>query len=202
MAQLTLEERITRLEDIEAIKQLKARYCDICDDMHNPNRIGALFAEDGIWESPDFGQAKGHAAIRQLFVEYSDSLEIELDYQGFPAELAGLPGAYAPPRGCLLLATDGRASAGCVALRPFDSITCEMKRLFVRPERQGTGLGRILATRVIMEARTIGYATILLDTLPTMRGALHLYEKLGFTRRSAYYATPIEGSVFMELQLR
>lgn len=70
MAQLTLEERITRLEDIEAIKQLKARYCDICDDMHNPDRIGALFAEDGIWESPDFGQAKGHAAIRELFQKF------------------------------------------------------------------------------------------------------------------------------------
>lgn len=70
MAQLTLEERITRLEDIEAIKQLKARYCDVCDDMHNPDRIGALFAEDGIWESPDFGQAKGHAAIRELFQKF------------------------------------------------------------------------------------------------------------------------------------
>jgi len=142
------------------------------------------------------------AAIRQLFVEYSDSLEIELDYQGFPAELAGLPGAYAPPRGCLLLATDGAVSTGCVALRPLGPDACEMKRLFVRPAHQGTGVGRHLATRVIAEARAIGYAALLLDTLPTMHGALRLYEKLGFSRRSAYYQTPIEGSVFMELRLR
>jgi GNAT superfamily N-acetyltransferase len=142
------------------------------------------------------------ATIRQLFQEYAGSLDIALDYQGFPAELAALPGAYAPPRGRLLLATDGRAAAGCVALRPFDATTAEMKRLFVRPERQGTGLGRRLATHVIAEARAIGYTRLLLDTLPTMLGALHLYEQLGFTRRSAYYPTPIEGSVFMELRLR
>ena len=70
---MTLEDRIRRLEDIEAIKQLKARYCDVCDDMHNPERIGSLFAEDGIWESPDFGQAHGPAEIRKLFEGFRDT---------------------------------------------------------------------------------------------------------------------------------
>jgi len=145
--------------------------------------------------------AKEIAAVRQLFEEYAGSLEVDLSYQGFTSEVAGLPGAYAPPHGRLLLATDEGISAGCVALRPIDSKTCEMKRLFVRPERQGLGLGRMLAARVIIEARTIGYATILLDTLPSMQSALRLYEKLGFVRRPAYFRTPIEGNVFMELRL-
>ena len=141
------------------------------------------------------------AVIRRLFGEYADSLDVDLGYQGFAQELAGLPGAYAPPRGQLLLATDESGAAGCVALRPIDGQTCEMKRLFVRPERQGQGVGRMLAARVITEARSIGYATILLDTLPTMQGALRLYESLGFVRRSPYFQTPIAGNVFMELRL-
>jgi putative acetyltransferase len=141
------------------------------------------------------------AAIRELFEEYAGSLGIDLSYQGFPKELADLPGAYAPPLGRLLLATDEGISAGCVALRPVDNQTCEMKRLFVRPERQGVGAGRMLAARVITEARSIGYLTILLDTLPSMKSALRLYESLGFVRRRPYFQTPIEGNVFMELRL-
>ena len=141
------------------------------------------------------------ASVRQLFEEYAGSLEVDLGYQGFTTELAGLPGAYAPPRGRLLLASNEGISVGCVAMRPIDDNTCEMKRLFVRPERQGLGVGRMLVTRVIAEARDIGYSTILLDTLPSMNGALRLYEKLGFVRRLAYFQTPIEGNVFMELRL-
>ncbi|MDB6165838.1 MAG: GCN5-related N-acetyltransferase [Lacunisphaera sp.] len=141
------------------------------------------------------------AAMRELFTEYAGSLGIDLGYQGFPQELASLPGAYAPPRGRLLLATDAGVATGCVALRPVDGQSCEMKRLYVRSEHRGCGLGRKLAERVIAEARPIGYSTILLDTLPTMHGALRLYESLGFVRRPPYFETPIEGNVFMELRL-
>ena len=141
------------------------------------------------------------AAVRRLFNAYAASLGIDLSYQGFETELAGLPGNYAPPRGRLLLAVAEDSATGCVALRPIDDQTCEMKRLFVRPERQGSGLGRRLATRVIDEARAIGYTTILLDTLPSMQGALRLYESLGFVRRPPYFQSPIEGNVFMELRL-
>jgi putative acetyltransferase len=124
-----------------------------------------------------------------------------MSYQGFAAELAGLPGAYAPPRGRLLLALDAGGEAGCVALRPVNEVTCETKRLFVRPSWQGRGLGRALAGRVIAEARTIGYSTLLLDTLPTMHSAIRLYESLGFVRRAPYYPTAPAGTVFMELEL-
>ena len=145
--------------------------------------------------------AKEIAAVRQLFEEYAGSLDVDLSYQGFASEVAELPGAYAPPRGRLLIATDEGTSTGCVALRPINRKTCEMKRLFVRPERQGLGLGRMLVAEVITEARRIGYNTVLLDTLPSMQSALRLYERLGFVRRPAYYNTPIEGNVFMELHL-
>lgn len=140
-------------------------------------------------------------AVRELFEEYAGALSIDLGYQGFAQELAELPGAYAPPRGKLLLATLERIYAGCVALRPIDSRACEMKRLYVRPELRGAGVGRMLAERVIFEARSIEYSVILLDTLPTMHGALRLYESLGFVRRAPYYQSPIEGNVFMELRL-
>jgi putative acetyltransferase len=141
------------------------------------------------------------AAIRTLFEEYAAQLGVDLSYQGFSRELAELPGAYAPLRGRLLLASWDDVPAGCVALRPVDNQTCEMKRLFVRPERQGLGLGRKLVERAIAEARAVGYSTMLLDTLPTMHGALRLYESLGFVRRAPYFQTPIEGNVFMELRL-
>ena len=141
------------------------------------------------------------AAVRGLFEEYAGSLEVELSYQGFAQELAGLPGAYAPPRGRLLLATDGGIAVGCIALRPFNGPTAEIKRLYVRPALQGRGLGRMLVTRVIAEAREAGYTTLVLDTLPDMHGALRLYEKLGFVRRAPYFQTPIAGNIFMELRL-
>jgi putative acetyltransferase len=142
------------------------------------------------------------AVVRRLFEEYAASLGVDLSYQGFAAELAGLPGAYAAPRGRLLLASAEGTSSGCVALRPVDEQACEMKRLFVRPERQRFGLGRMLAARVIDEARVIGYSKILLDTLPCMHGALRLYQSFGFVRRPPYFQSPVEGNVFMELQLK
>jgi ribosomal protein S18 acetylase RimI-like enzyme len=140
------------------------------------------------------------ATARRLFREYEASLGIELTFQRFAQEVAGLPGAYAPPAGRLLLAT-GAEPAGCVALRPLDGGICEMKRLYVRPTARGARLGRRLAETVIREARAIGYARMRLDTLPSMKEAFALYQTLGFREIAPYYATPITGTRFMELSL-
>jgi GNAT superfamily N-acetyltransferase len=140
--------------------------------------------------------------MRTLFQEYAAWLRVDLCFQGFTQELASLPGAYAPPGGRLLLATAGDGPAGCIALRPFGETSCEMKRLFVRPAYRGHGLGRILAERIVSDARDIGYSTMVLDTLPFMHGAIHLYTSLGFVPRSAYYDTPLQQTVFMEKALR
>jgi putative acetyltransferase len=141
------------------------------------------------------------AAARQLFSEYASSLEISLCFQGFDEELASLPGAYAPPQGRLLLAWRGNVSVGCVALRPLAPGTCEMKRLYVRPAYRTGGVGRLLAERVIHEAATAGYRRMRLDTLPTMETALQLYRQLGFRETAPYTNNPVEGAVFLELQL-
>jgi putative acetyltransferase len=141
------------------------------------------------------------AAARRLFEEYAASLNISLCFQNFSEELAGLPGAYAAPRGRLLLALVDGAPAGCVALRPKEGAACEMKRLYVRPAHQGAGLGRQLVGAVITEARAIGYESMLLDTLPIMQTALKLYESIGFVRRAPYFDSPVDGNVFMELKL-
>jgi putative acetyltransferase len=138
---------------------------------------------------------------RELFGEYAAWLGVDLRFQGFAAELAGLPGLYAPPRGRLLLAHAETGTAGCVALRPLDDSVCEMKRLFVRPAFRGRGLGRRLAETVIAEARAIGYASMRLDSLASLVAATKLYESLGFARIPAYYATPLPGTIFMELPL-
>ncbi len=140
-------------------------------------------------------------AARALFEEYAAALEIDLGYQGFADELAGLPGCYAPPRGRLLIAWVGDEAAGCVALRPLDEDVCEMKRLYVRPAIRGSGIGKQLAEAIIAEARQIGYAIIRLDTVPKLEAATRLYESLGFVRRDAYYETPVVGTIFMALRL-
>jgi len=141
------------------------------------------------------------AAIRQLFEEYAASLDVDLCFQNFSAELAGLPGYYAPPQGRLLLARVDGAPAGCVALRPHDTQSGEMKRLYVRPGQRGSGLGRRLVEQVITEARSIGYTRLLLDSLPSMRTAIGLYESLGFVHREPYFPSPVTGNVYMELRL-
>lgn len=141
------------------------------------------------------------AAVARLFREYEASIEIDLCFQDFEAELAGLPGKYAPPSGALLLAQAEDGSAiGCVALRPFQG-GCEMKRLYVSPEGRGMGLGGALVRAILEEAIRLGYSEIFLDTLPTMTEAISRYEKNGFERIGAYYETPIEGTVFMSRKL-
>jgi putative acetyltransferase len=141
------------------------------------------------------------AAARRLFEEYAASIDTDLCFQNFSRELAGLPGAYAPPRGRLLLALVDGIPVGCVGLRPHDAHAGEMKRLFVQPGHQGRGLGRQLVETLITEARAIGYTSLLLDTLPSMQSAQRLYASLGFVHRPPYFESPVGGNVFMELSL-
>jgi len=138
---------------------------------------------------------------KALFLEYAESLGFDLSFQNFDEELANLPGDYAAPKGCLLLAKYKDELAGCVALRPLESSVCEMKRLYVRPEFRGMGIGRALAEAVIEQANRIGYTIMRLDTAPSMNAARALYESLGFRKTAPYRYNPIEGAVFMELRL-
>ena len=120
----------------------------------------------------------------------------------FNEELEYLPGDYAPPDGCLLLALDGEKAAGCVALRKLADNICEMKRLYVLPEFQGLSIGRKLVETLIVEAKRLGYAKMRLDTLPKMTTAQKLYRLLGFKEIAPYRFNPEPGAVFMELELR
>ncbi len=141
------------------------------------------------------------ATARALFEEYQASLGFSLCFQNFDAELAGLPGAYAPPGGRLLLAFADTGPAGCVAIRRIEEGICELKRLWVRPAFRGTGLGRTLVEEILREARGIGYRRVRLDTLPSMKAAQALYLSLGFADIPPYNDHPIEGTRFMEATL-
>lgn len=139
---------------------------------------------------------------RLLFAEYESSLGIDLCFQNFDKELAGLPGDYAPPSGRLYLAVENDEVAGCIALRKIGESICEMKRLYVRPPFRGTGLGRKLTERIIADARAIGYERMRLDTLPgKMDQAIGLYRSLGFKDIAPYYDNPYDDVAYMELEL-
>ena len=139
--------------------------------------------------------------VHRLFRAYADSLGISLCFQNFDQELEGLPGAYAPPKGCLLLAEFEGLAGGCAALRPCQDHICEMKRLFVAPEFRGTGAGRLLALAIMEKAKTLGYQAIRLDTLPSMTAAIKMYRSFGFKPIEPYYDNPVPGALFLECKL-
>ncbi len=142
------------------------------------------------------------AQARELFLEYAQTLGFSLCFQNFDEELAALPGDYAPPDGRLLLAEYEGQPAGCVALHKLEAGICEMKRLYLRPQFRGKGLGRALAETIISEARKIGYRRMRLDTVePIMKDAVAMYRRLGFKEIAPYRPNPIEGALYMELKL-
>lgn len=137
-----------------------------------------------------------------LFIEYSQSLGVDLDFQNFETELNTLPGKYVPPSGALILAlVDGRA-AGCIALRKVDDDICEMKRLYVRNDYRGLGIGNKLISMIIEEASKLNYSYMRLDTLPTMKKAQELYRSYGFYDIEPYVYNPIIGTKFLEINLK
>ena len=144
-------------------------------------------------------------AVREIFQEYATALGIDLDFQGFDAELASLPGEYAPPRGALLLALIDGQVAGCCALRPLDTAdypnAAEMKRLYVRRPFRRFGLGRQLAEAILDAARAGGYHSVLLDTLDDMEAARQLYAELGFQEVAPYYHNPLPGAHYLKVDL-
>jgi ribosomal protein S18 acetylase RimI-like enzyme len=146
-------------------------------------------------------RAKDLLEVKSLFSEYASSLGIDLSFQDFDRELAALPGDYAPPNGCILIARKESEAVGCVAMRKISNETCEMKRLYVRPGFRGKGVGNSLALSVIQEAKRKGYHKMRLDTLSSMIEALALYESLGFKQIAAYRHNPIQGAIFLELDL-
>jgi putative acetyltransferase len=141
------------------------------------------------------------AVVQQLWREYWDSFGLSLDFQGFSNELKGLPGVYGAEGGALLLALYKNEPAGTIALRRLDAKSGEVKRLYLRPQFRGLGLGRSLVEGVIERSRAIGYEWLYADTLPVMGDALGLYERMGFDRTEAYAAVPTPGAIYLKLQL-
>ena len=168
-------------------------------------KISSVSPVSSVVKALVFAQAESQvqlAQARELFLEYAQSLGFSLCFQNFDKELASLPGDYAPPEGRLLLADYEGEVVGCVALHKLEPGICEMKRLYLRPTVRGKGLGRILATRIIAEARQIGYHRMRLDTVePVMKDAVAMYRKIGFREIASYCANPIAGALYMELQL-
>ena len=139
---------------------------------------------------------------RELFQQYADSLGLDLEFQGFSRELAMLPGEYAPPKGCILLAESAGEIVGCVALRPLENLICEMKRLYVVPGYRNRKIGRALAETVIDKAFTCGFERMRLDTIESMAEARALYHSLGFRPIKPYRYNPLKSPSYFELDLR
>ena len=148
-------------------------------------------------DSPDLW-----GAARALVEEYAAQLNVDLSFQDFQHEIEGLARGYGPPDGCFLLAMQDAAWVGCGGVRRFDASTCEMKRLYVVPAMRGGRIGRALADALITHARDLGYGTILLDTLPSMKSAQRLYVDLGFVRTGPYRYNPVPGATYWSLPLR
>jgi len=145
--------------------------------------------------------AEDYAAGKHLIEEYAAALGVDLCFQNFSDEIANLPRIYGPPRGCLLLARINRELVGCVAVRNEGADTCEMKRLYVKPQYRGADLGRRLAESAIHSAQKLGYSRMVLDTLPSMTEAQSLYESLGFREVEGYYPNPLEGVRYLARKL-
>ena len=159
-----------------------------------PERTMLLAVTTG--DDPRIGEA------RELLGEYARSLDVDLSFQNFEHELAQFPSGYLPPEGTLILAFHDARLAGSVAMRRIDDRVCEMKRLYLRPAFRGLGIGSGLANAVIEAARSAGYRSMRLDTLPGMHDAQRLYRALGFREIDAYYENPVAGTRYMELDLR
>ncbi len=140
-------------------------------------------------------------AVRALFTEYVEMLDVDLTFQNYDEEFASLPGKYAPPDGALYIVKWGGEAAGCVALRRFDESRCELKRMYVRPAFRGFGLGKMLVEKAISTAREIGYAWMLLDTKRTLEHAIALYKTLGFVEIPPYYNNPFPNVIYMQRDL-
>jgi len=141
------------------------------------------------------------ATVRELFLEYADTLGFDLDFQNFDRDINELPGVYGPPEGRLFLATCDGEVAGCVGMKKLAEGVSEMKRLWVKPRFRGKKIGRMLVERLLEEARAAGYARMRLDTIETMTEAMVLYKSLGFEKIEAYYDNPVEGATYFEKNL-
>jgi putative acetyltransferase len=139
--------------------------------------------------------------IKDLFQEYAESLNFDLDFQDFREELETLPGKYGAPEGSILVAKENGETVGCVAVRPLGSEICEMKRLYVKPAHRGKKVGQELAVAIIEEAKRLGYKAMRLDTVEAMKEASALYRALGFQPIDAYYYNPLPGAMYFELKL-
>jgi putative acetyltransferase len=145
---------------------------------------------------------KDFAEAKILFLEYKDSLNFDLCFQKFHEEIADLSLQYSEPTGCIILCYENEKSIGCVALRKFAEGICEMKRLYLRKEARGKGVGRILAEGIVEKAKEFGYKKMQLDTIETMKEAISLYKSMGFKEISSYRFNPVKGVIYMELELK
>ena len=159
-------------------------------------------ASDPMIRVADAEDEEGFDHARRLFrayaAEHAATITEALCFQGFETEVGGLPGRYAPPSGCLLLAMEGDRAAGCVAMRDLGGGTCEMKRLYVAPEFRGRGVGRLLVEELIRRAERAGHHRMVLDTMPEMTGALALYRQQGFVETTRYWDNSIDRTVYLE----